>query len=122
MKKIERLVRLIVIVGIAGVILPFVQEWLWRRERDQVRSQIKQSYLRSASRGEVAVPATNSDAFSCWATCFWSLPRTVRVKTSSGHTFTYLAERTTNSTSPYRFEVVSEMDTNANRILDSSGR
>jgi hypothetical protein len=119
MKTVEKVVCALVALGIGAMLLPFAQEWLWTMKRERVSSQIKDSYMRSASRGEVAAPATNSDALRCSSICFWSLPHCLEVRASSGNTFFYMAQRTTNSTSPYTFRFFMETDANGNQITNT---
>lgn len=119
MKTSEKVVCAVVVFVCGGVLLPIAQEWLWTMKRNQVRSQIKASYAVCASRGEVAAPATNSDALRCSAPCFWSLPQSVRVKAASGHIFVYMAQSTTNATTPYTFRFISERDAQGNPITNS---
>jgi hypothetical protein len=106
-------------LAIGALLLPLAQEWVWTMKRELVSSQIKADYVRHASRGEVALPATNSDAIRCWSICFWSLPSCVKVRAASGNEFFYSAQRTTNSANPYNFRLFMETDVNGNRITNA---
>src|SRR6478672_7677017 len=97
--KIFVAVLAVLVLGV--MVLPLAQE---RARRERFRSEIKASYLRRASRGEVAVPANNSDALRCFSRSSISLPIFVEVKTGSGNTLIYVAHRRTNSDAPYSFE------------------
>jgi hypothetical protein len=121
MKAAQKVVALLVVVATGAMLLPFAQEWAWTMKRKRVSAQIKASYVQSASRGEVAVPVTNSDALRCSSMCFWSLPNSVEVKTRSGNTLFYIAHRTTNSDAPYTFKYITGTDTNGNQLTNAPG-
>jgi hypothetical protein len=118
MKTAAKVVCALVVLGIGAMLLPLAQEWVWTMKRERVSSQIKDSYIRSASRGEVAFPATNLDALRCSSICFWSLPNCLQVSATSGNTFFYIAHRTTNSASPYTFRFFMETDADGNQITN----
>src|SRR5262245_15711595 len=119
MKTSGKIIAVLAVVGAGAMLLPFAQERVWTFKRQRVSSQIKASYMRSVSRGEVAVPATNSDALRCSSICFWSLPRCLQVKVPSGNTRFYMAHDTTNSASPYTFRFFMETDPNGNLITNA---
>src|SRR5215813_12361679 len=88
----------VAILFLSFVVLNIAGEWIYGFRRSRVASQITESYKRSAMIGEVARLATNSDAIRCWSMCYWSMPRAVTVRTATGDTLFYIAERTSNST------------------------
>ena len=118
--KIGDKIVLVVTTLVAGVmVFPIAYEWYWTMRRHHVSSQIKASYMWSAARGEVTVPSTNSDSIRCWSSCFWSLPRMVRVKDSSGNTFSYIAHHTTNSGTPYSFKFIARENAKGNSLTNA---
>src|SRR5262245_5847074 len=98
MKIIRALVKTVVILfGILALYVMVGHEWIHGIRRSRTASQITKSYHASALAGDVAIPATNTDAIQCWSMCFWSMPTTVRVRTVSGDTFIYSARQVSNS-------------------------
>src|SRR5262245_642893 len=98
MKIIRALVMMVVVLFVIFALYAMVgQEWIHGIRRSRIASQITKSYQTSALAGEVALPATNTDAIQCGSMCFWSMPTTVRVRTASGDTFIYYARQVSNS-------------------------
>lgn len=119
MKTRGKIVAVLAVVGVGAMLLSFAPERVWAFRRERVSSQIKASYMRGVSRGEVPVPATNSDALRCSSICFWSLPYCLEVKVPSGNTRFYMAHDTTNAASPYTFRFFMETDPNGNLITNA---
>ena len=119
--KTPNIVSVLAVLLVGLLLFPIVQEKVWAIKRDRVSSKIKASYMQAALRGDVALPATNSDALRCWSVCFWSLPHSVEVRTSFGTRFFYIAQRTTNSVSPYNFRFITGTDVNGNQLTNTPG-
>ena len=117
MKIVRSLLAIAVILFMGFVVLNIAGEWIHGIRRSRVASQIAESYKRSAIAGEVARPATNSDSIQCWSVCYWSMPNAVKVKSATGDTFFYIAERGSNSTA-WSFRFVSGTDASGHSITN----
>ena len=70
----------------------FWQESQSRQTHERLRSLVVNAYHASATRGEVAPPASEPGSVRAMARCGPSVPFIVRVKTAFGEERTYLAE------------------------------
>jgi hypothetical protein len=96
----KAVIETVVVVSVMILVLPILVNWLSEIKHERVAAQIVESYRRSAARGEVVQPGTNSHAPACESIlyCYYSLPGYVTVKTANGNTIVYDVKHQSNST------------------------